>query len=272
MLNKINAMLELKNISFQTKSKTLLRSTSLKLNNKELIAIVGSNGAGKSTMMRCISGEHKPTTGNVFWKGKDIAEYSITNLAKERAMLTQANNVTTDFKVNQVIMVGRYPHYDYNPAATDIETVSVVINSQQLGPFSERSYNTLSGGEQQRVHLARVIAQLSEAIKNGEPWAKEKLLLLDEPLNNLDIRFQLDMLRSVKSFAESGNTVIAVLHDINLALHFAHKIILMKDGRVVAFGEPSEVINEENIMECFNIPCQILPVNNSDKKIIHFIN
>lgn len=265
-------MLQLKNISYLAKTRTLLHNTSCELNNGELIAIVGSNGAGKSTMMRCISGEYRPASGSVIWKGKDISQYRITDMAKERAMLTQANNTNTGFNVSQVVMLGRYPHYDYYPAKSDNEIVESSISSQGLDRFKERSYSTLSGGEQQRVHLARVMAQLCEAVDNNKPWAKDKLLLLDEPLNNLDIRYQMDMLRSVKKFAEAGNTVIAVLHDINLALHFAHTILLMKEGRVIAHGKPSEVITEENIMECFQIPCQILPIQHSDKKIIHFIN
>jgi iron complex transport system ATP-binding protein len=265
-------MLQLHNISYLAKTRTLLHRTTCEFNNGELVAIVGANGAGKSTLLRCISGEYPTASGSVIWKGKNIADHRMADLAKARAMLTQANSATTAFTVKEVVMLGRYAHYDYLPAQTDHEIVASSIALQGLDRYKERSYNTLSGGEQQRVHLARVLAQLCEGVENNKPWAKDKLLLLDEPLNNLDIRYQMDMLRSVKQFAEAGNTVVAVLHDINLALHFAHSIVMMKDGKVIAHGRPSEVLTEDNILDCFQIPCQLLPVQHSNKKIIHFIN
>lgn len=136
-----------------------MHNTNCELNNGELIAIVGSNGAGKSTMMRCISGEYRPASGSVVWKGKDISQYRITDMAKERAMLTQANNTNTGFNVSQVVMLGRYPHYDYYPAKSDNEIVESSISSQGLDRFKERSYSTtLRSCGQQRTLGKRQIA------------------------------------------------------------------------------------------------------------------
>jgi len=155
-------------------------------------------------------------------------------------------------------MMGRYPYFDAQPGKEDLEAMNNMMYETDIFHLKDRDYNTLSGGEKQRVHLSRVMAQLQNDITH-------KLVFLDEPLNNLDIKHQYKALEIIKNFTNKANSAIVVLHDLNLAAQFADKILLMKSGKVSAFGTPQEVFTAENISQAYNFPCTICghPITNN---------
>lgn len=244
-------MIEVKELSYRIGKKELLHQLSFNVQQGELLAILGANGAGKSTLMKLLCREISPTSGVINFHGRDIQSYKLPELAKQRAVLAQQNTISISFLVHELVMMGRYPHFDNHPAAADIEIVKLVMEETGITHLNLRDYNTLSGGEQQRVQLARVLAQVYDC--------KDACLFLDEPTNGLDLLYQQQVMELAQRLAGRGYCVICILHDINYASRFADRILMLKNGRMVASGTPLEVINCENIHETFNINVKLLP-------------
>lgn len=244
-------MLALQNISFSVGQKVLLQKLNFAFQPGQLAVILGANGAGKSTLMHIISKKLAPTEGEIHWKNKRLESYSDEAFALERAFLTQQTKVAFNFSVEDTVMMGRYPHFKHQPSLDDIEIATAELLQQDLKVLSKRSIQTCSGGEQQRAHIARVWSQSRS--KN-----KHQLLLLDEPLNNLDIRHQHLLLQKAADYANAGNIVIAVLHDINLAATYADQILLLKKGQLLAHGNPAEVLNQHLLSEAYDFPAEVI--------------
>lgn len=249
-------MLKVENISFQVKAnkkrKHILQDVSFEASSGEFLAILGANGAGKSTLIKLLSQEMKPTQGNILWKKRFLRKTSPQKMALERAVLTQNIQMSHDFPVNEVVLMGRYPHFKNYPLTKDWEAVETTMQQTDTLAFKGRTYASLSGGEKQRVQLARALAQLYD-----EQVQTSKLLLLDEPLNNLDVRHQHNCLRLSQNFAQQGNVILLVMHDINLAAMYANKILLLHQGQVIGFGNPTEVLTEENLSHCYDFPVKV---------------
>lgn len=238
-------MLRAECIDYKLQNKQLLKDVSFSLRDGEMVAILGANGAGKSTLMSLLSGEKRPSQGRVVLDGKEISTYTKKALAGKRAMLKQQNNISLAFTVAEVVLMGRYGCYKEKPQARDLLAVSETMEICGLAHLSERSMLTLSGGEQQRVHLARVLTQLWDC-KNG-------LLLLDEPVSSMDIQFQHQTLAIAAALARKGFTVVTVLHDINLAAQYANRILMLKAGRKWWDGTPSEVLNTQTLFSALAV-------------------
>ncbi len=229
----------------------------------ELTVLLGPNGAGKSTLLRILSGEKKPHTGSVLWDGRSIHSMSFRELALQRGVLTQQYAVNLPFTVEEVVMMGRYPHYRNSPSVNDKRIVSESLQEMQAGHLSGRLFNTLSGGEQQRVQMARVLAQLrdqdgeSAGRKEGMP-PDRKMLLLDEPTASMDLLHQQLCLRKAKQLAEEGYTVVVVLHDLNLASQFADRLLLLKTGKLLATGRPSDVLKPDLIYTVYGMETAVI--------------
>jgi iron complex transport system ATP-binding protein len=243
-------MLETRNISYQVGRKVLLRDLSLQAHTGELLAIVGANGAGKSTLLRLLSREYKPTTGHIRLRGGKLAAYSDAQLARLRAVLPQHNALSLPFLARELVMMGRYPHFDAQPTERDRTIVEAALEKAGALPLADRSYPTLSGGEQQRVQLARVLAQIWDT--------PQGLLLLDEPTTGLDWLHQHHLLEVARAFSRKGYCVIAVLHDLNLAVQYADRILMLRQGEAVAYGPPRETMTEENIYRVFELPVRVM--------------
>lgn len=238
-------MLVAENLTYTIKKHTILKGINFVIQPGEMVALLGANGAGKSTLIKMLNAEQAPSEGNIILFGADLNSYSPVSLAKIRATMAQHHHVSADFTVAEIVMMGRYPHYNSNPKEEDLLVTQETMRLCGVDHLEQRSILSLSGGEKQRVHLARVLAQL---------WQQPNcLLLLDEPISAMDIKFQHQTLALARELTNRGWMIVAVLHDINLAAQYADRLLLMKNGRKLMDGTPSEVINSRNIYTIFGI-------------------
>jgi iron complex transport system ATP-binding protein len=214
----------------------------------ELTAIIGPNGSGKTTLLRALSGE-LAATGEVRLNGRDIRALKPWQLAERRAVLPQATALAFPFTVREVVGLGLGAGRRQGDAALAARALARV----DLGDFGGRLYQDLSGGEQQRVQLARVLCQVWSPVIDREP----RWLLLDEPVSSLDIRHQLLVMGIARDFARAGGGVIAILHDLNLAALFADRVVLMGEGRIAAAGPPAEVLDDEPLSTVFGCTLRV---------------
>ena len=238
-------MLEVRNLSYQIRGRKLLNEVSFCAKPGELLAVVGANGAGKSTLLKLCTGELKSTTGAISLHGRGIETYSEKELASFRAVLPQQNSVIFPFLVSELVLMGRYPHFDFHPSEHDYLVAGLALKKVGMWEFASRVFTTLSGGEQQRVQLARVLAQIWDTSAG--------LLFLDEPTTGLDLLHQHQLLEIAREFTQKGFCVVAILHDLNLAAQYADQIVMLRSGRIEAIGSPHEVITVGNIQRVFNL-------------------
>lgn len=243
-------MLTGSNITFRVGSKVLISDISASFAPGGLHLIVGPNGAGKSTLVKVLARLLRPQEGKVEYEGVDVSNASEAELAKRRAVLSQAIEIAFPLTVREVVMMGRYPHFSGRPGPTDERIVDEVMQHFDVTEFEHRYYQTLSGGERQRVNFARVLAQLW---RDGDVGSC-RYLFLDEPLTFLDIRHQIDFMKRIRSFTVGADVVtVGVVHDLNLAARFADQILVLSGGRIVAHGTPAEVLTAERISEVFGV-------------------
>ncbi|KAF2519052.1 heme ABC transporter ATP-binding protein [Flavobacterium salilacus subsp. salilacus] len=245
-------MLKAHKISYSQRKFTILEDIDVSVNHGELLAIVGPNGAGKSTLLSLLANEMDKNDATIFFKRKTFEEWDDKELPRHKAKFSQSNSNDIPLSVKDVVMMGRYPYFHATPHKQDNEAVTKAMQETDVEVLAQRDYNSLSGGEKQRVHLARVLAQLDNEVAN-------KLVFLDEPLNNLDVLHQHRILHTIKNFTGRGNTAIIVLHDLNLAAQFADSIMLMKKGKIVSHDVPDKVFTREIISGVYNFPCTVCP-------------
>ncbi|WQO64805.1 heme ABC transporter ATP-binding protein [Sinorhizobium medicae] len=229
-------------ISVRLAGRQVLHGISFDAAPGAMTAIVGPNGSGKTTTLKAISGELTPSAGKVTINGRDLAGLKPWELALQRGVLPQSMVISFPFTVREIVRLGLMANSGEASAHDRIADEAV-----DLAGFSGRFYQELSGGEQQRVQLARVLCQISAPVAGGEP----RYLLLDEPVSSLDIRHQLTIMRLARQFCAEGGGVIAVMHDLNLTSMFADQIIMMKAGRIRARGAPKDVLTDETMEAVF---------------------
>ncbi|HYX31193.1 MAG TPA: heme ABC transporter ATP-binding protein [Pyrinomonadaceae bacterium] len=264
-------MLQATNITYRIGSKALITDISLTFAPGQLHLIIGPNGAGKSTLIKVLARLLRPQTGTIEYESVDVQNASEADLAKRRAVLSQAVEVAFPLSVREVVMMGRYPHFGGRPGPTDEQVIDEMMQFFDVTEFAHRDYQTLSGGERQRVNFARVLAQLWRAHQetNGSSVSPCRFLFLDEPLTFLDIRHQIDFMRKVRNFTDAPDVVtVGVVHDLNLAARFADQIVLMNDGRMVASGSAREVLTVDNIRNVFAVEPTFIPTAKSGVHIV----
>ncbi len=245
-------MLHAHQVSYSQKRTLILKKMDVAVGYGEFLAIVGPNGAGKSTLLSLLANELGSSEAPIVFKKKAFEEWEQRELPLHKAKFSQSNSQDIPLQVKDVVLMGRYPYFNANPSKEDIEAVHEAMGKTDVTTLATRDYNTLSGGEKQRVHLARVLAQIDNPIAH-------KLVLLDEPLNNLDVLHQHRILHTIKDFTETGNTAIVVLHDLNLAAQFADRVLLMKNGGVVSHDMPQKVFTKETLSRVYDFPCTVCP-------------
>lgn len=240
---------EAQDVSFEIAGAKLLTSVSVELRATRIVAVLGPNGAGKSTLLRVLTGDCRPSSGKVRYQGGDLSNLGAWQLALQRAVMSQAVDLTFPFRVDEIVDMGadglRIP-------ISSSERRKIIDRCAELADvahLSGRLYPTLSGGERQRVQFARALVQI-ECIRRR---TESPVLFLDEPVASLDLFHQWQLLESVRTIAKAGAAVFVVMHDINLALTYADEIILLKKGEVFARGAPSEVMSAEVLEAVFSL-------------------
>lgn len=236
--------LSTKDIEVAFGSIKILDHISIDIKQQEFIGIIGPNGSGKSTFLKCLYRVLKPTNGTIFWDNEPLEKLSNKQTAKKAAVVAQHNYYNFEFSVQEVVFMGRSPHKHRmeRDNAEDYRIVREALSTVGMSEFSERNFSTLSGGEQQRVILARALAQQT-------PY-----LILDEPTNHLDINYQLQLLDIVKS---QNITVIAAIHDLNIAAMYCNRLIVLQNGKIVKTGTPKEVLTKEIIKEIYGVNTEL---------------
>lgn len=239
-------MIDVRNVSGGYNGVDVIHNISFSIPEGTFFGIIGPNGSGKSTLLRYISGIAKPTSGEVLFLGKPIFSYSRKDIAKQMAVLPQEQNQPFSFSVREIVAMGRYPFQSglipiYSKE--DLAIVDHALEDLHLKEIEHEPFDQLSGGQKQRTILARILAQ------------QPKIILLDEPMNHLDVYYQVEVLRLLKSWIKTKKiTIISVLHDINLTALFSDQLLVLSNkGEIAALGSTKEVLNSTLLHDVFGI-------------------
>ncbi len=238
-------MLDVSDVVVNIAKKEIVSHVSFDVGDGEFVGIIGPNGSGKSTLLKSIYRVLNPVGGTILIQGDDIQSLTMKESALRTAVVAQHNYYNFDFSVKDVVLMGRSPHKKAMEMdnAEDFEIVRDSLRKIGMEDFEDRDFYTLSGGEQQRVILARALAQ------------QTPFLILDEPTNHLDIKYQLQLMDTIKDL--DGLTVLCALHDLNIACQYCDKLILMKHGQVHSIGTPEEILTPENIREVYGVEASV---------------
>jgi len=237
-------------------SKTILHDISLAIQDKEFVGIIGPNGSGKSTFLKCLYRVLQPNGGKIYFDGSELSSLSHRDTALKMAVVAQHSTVNFDFSVLEMVLMGRSPYKGLldGDQLDDYEIARHALAQVGLSDFESRNFNTLSGGEQQRVILARALAQRTEC------------LVLDEPTNHLDIKYQLELMTIVKRL---DATVVSAIHDLNLAAIYCDRIIALKDGHIVCSGTPQDVLSSDTIRHIYGVSAMVQTLPDGRLNIIY---
>lgn len=243
-LNVTDAIFIADQVSWQVDELQILDNLSFEVKRNEFLGFIGPNGAGKSSLLRCLFGKNSISSGSLSFNQQAINQYSRRELAQQIAVLIQEPPTQFEMSVFDVVAMGLIPNRPLFSFSTqeDQQTITHALEKVELLNKAQNAFNTLSGGEKQRVMVARAIVQ--------DP----KVLILDEPTNHLDIQHQIDVLQLAK---EMNITVLLSIHDLNMAAAFCDRLILMKEGRIITSGEPDSVLTRDNLEYVFNIRAQV---------------
>ena len=241
-------MLKLDNIHFSYGDRPILNGITFEVSGSEVFGIIGPNGSGKTTLLRNISKLLNPSKGIVMLDGKQTHKMKIKDFAKIVSVVHQTEEYETSFTVKEVVSMGRNPHIDRFDSfdATDMEAVDKAMKLTDTFQFKDRLLGELSGGERQRVFIARAIAQ------------ETRIMVLDEPINHLDIFHQIEILRLIRKLShDHGKMIVITLHDLNLAARYCDTLLLLKDGNQVSLGVPENIIDKQIIKDVYSIDANV---------------
>lgn len=232
------------NIKMTLDKNEILKGINIEVDKGEVIGIIGPNGSGKSTFLKCIYRVLKPSSGVIKLDNVDMRNLSVKESSKSLGVLSQHNDYNFDFTVKDMVLMGRSPHKKFmeRDNKEDYDIVNDALRKVDMLELKDRSFQSLSGGEKQRVILARALTQ------------QPKCLILDEPTNHLDIKYQLQIMRIVKSLKIE---VIAAIHDLNIAAMYCDKIYVLKNGEVVSYGTPKEVLTKKLIKDVYEVDSEV---------------
>ena len=228
-------------------ARTILSDISLKINSGQIVGIIGPNGSGKSTILKALCGLLRPNAGRVSLDGSDLAHISRESVARQIGVVPQAPLLPESFTVLETVLMGRYPHLGllHSESKKDLDIACRAMERTNVQSLAHRRVGQISGGERQRVLIARVLAQ--------EPH----FLILDEPTTHLDIQHQLEIMELVRSLADSGLGVVEAVHDVSLAGRFCDRLILLKEGHIFKEGTPQAVVTPDNIEQVFGVMAMV---------------
>jgi iron complex transport system ATP-binding protein len=254
-------MLRCEGVSVELGGQPILNQVSLTIPSGGLVGVLGPNGSGKTTLFRVISGALKPTQGRVWWDDVNIASLSSIEMARRLAVVPQETHLALDYSVLELVLMGRYPHLGpfEVEGPKDLASAHAALEATGTDRLAERAFNTLSGGEKQRVVIASALAQLGEGTSGA--GAKGRVLLLDEPTASLDLKYQLEVAALLRRLHDRQDiTIVMSTHDVHFAARLCDELVLLGDGRVLAQGTPPAVLTEDRIAALYGIePAQAAP-------------
>ena len=250
--------LEIENLDYEIENKKICDKIKLQVNKGEFVGIIGPNGSGKSTLLKNIYKVLKPKGGTIYLNSKDLIKSSNREAAEEMSIVAQENNVGFDFSVKEIVLMGRYPSKKLFEGSNsqDIQIVRDALEEVGMESMEKKSFSKLSGGEKQRILIARAIAQDTE------------FMILDEPTNHLDIGCQIKILKLLRTLKK---TILISLHDLNMAAEYCDRIYAIKDGKIVDSGTPKQVLKPELIKELYKVDAYIQTDPNTEKVKINYI-
>ncbi|MDO6962411.1 heme ABC transporter ATP-binding protein [Rhizobium alvei] len=234
-------MIELENVSVTLAGRSVVSGLTFQAEPGKLTAVIGPNGSGKTSSLRAISGE-RSYSGRISLSGRDLASFSPKELARERGVLAQSTSLGFPFRVREILEMGIVAGEVHSRNEAD-RIMDEALEAVDLNGFGDRIATQLSGGEQARMHMARLLCQIASSTHDG----RARWLLLDEPVASLDVKHQLAIMTLARAFVQRGGGVIAVMHDLNLTAMFADHVVMMKAGRLHAAGSPALVLAEDNL-------------------------
>lgn len=244
-------MVEIMNVTKQYATKNVVDHVSVSIKKGQITSFIGPNGAGKSTLLSIVSRLISKDSGDIRIDDVDISQTKSKDLAKKVSILKQSNNISVRLSIRELVSFGRFPYSQGNLTEEDIRHVDEAIKYMELEDIQDKFLDQLSGGQRQRAYIAMVIAQDTEYI------------LLDEPLNNLDMKHSVQIMKVLRRMVdELGKTIVIVLHDINFASCYSDHIVALKDGRVVKEGPTPEIINNAVLKEIYDMDIPINNINN----------
>jgi iron complex transport system ATP-binding protein len=246
-------LLQTQKASLLRGARALVSDVDLRIAAGELVVIVGPNGAGKTSLLKLLTGEIPASSGRVSFDGIEIGQWPAWRLASRRCVMAQAQALAFPFSVVDVVRVGVDGIGRPLDARTTEALLVAALTRADVAHLAARDYQTLSGGEQQRVQFARVLAQLAA----GARVAGEQVLFLDEPIASLDLCHQFSVMDTAAELAREGVAVVAVLHDLNLAATYADRLAVMRAGRIVADGPPIDIVDESLLREVFEVSIRV---------------
>ncbi len=248
--DEVQFSVKIEDMTFGYDEKIILEHVNLEINYPGLLCILGPNGVGKTTIVKCMNKLLKPKSGHVYLNGKDVSTMSLLEVAQTLAFVPNSSSSVFSMSVAEAILMGRHPRAGWTTSERDIKVVDAAIDLMGLQEFSSRDIRQLSAGQTQRVLIARGLVQ--------EP----DILILDEPTSNLDVKYQMDVMRFLKAYARDRQIlVIMVCHDLNITAAYADRVILMYGKNVYADGTPSEVLTAENIQTVYNVEAEVTERN-----------
>lgn len=237
--------LTVNNLSFSYATSKTLHDISFEVDSGDILAIIGQNGSGKSTLLKCLSRIVKINAGNIRFDERLLRDIPPAQLSRILAYIPQSEETASAISVFDTVLLGRKPYITNRPASSDLQVVARLLTRLDLEAVAMRALNTLSGGQQQRAIIARALAQ------------QPSVLLMDEPIANLDINHQMKVMKLLQELAREGMTIVITIHDINMAARFCNKALMLKQGRVFASGLQS-VYTPENIESLYDIRVDVL--------------
>tara|TARA_R110001599_G_scaffold39338_7_gene120016 strand:+ start:1437 stop:2231 length:795 start_codon:yes stop_codon:yes gene_type:complete len=244
--------IDVQSLSISIDKKTLLDSVDLTIRPNELTILIGPNGAGKSTLLKACSGDMLPTYGEILINQTSIHSFSSAKLAKTRAVMTQSYEMGFGFTVIEIVSMGCFTYEEQVSQHQKREIIRDVMDFMEIAHLSERNFMTLSGGEQQRTQLARVLAQLWLPYEQEEA----RYLFLDEPTSSLDVFHQYHVLSLAQELTKRNIGVLAVVHDLSLAASFADQLVLINNGEIITKGVPESVLQRSHLANVYGIKAE----------------
>lgn len=240
-------LLEIKNLSFNVGERKILNDINFSVRDGEIVGIIGPNGAGKTTFLKSINGIIEEIKGEILFNGKNIKEYDKKILARHISFMNQNTNVGFDFSCLDIVVLGRYPYLkrfqEYSDE--DREKAKKYMEKTNTLKFQDRMITELSGGERQRVLFAKTLTQESE------------LILLDEPTASLDMKYEEEIFSIISQMREERKSVIAIIHNLRVAMKYCTRLILLNDGKIIGDGTPQEIVTEKNLRDIYGVEAKV---------------